>query len=96
MKTKKAKGAIPAEGGRPKAGFYGPEYRSPQATEWLKASDKSFLQSSVKRALDMRDMQAAWADQSRDTVNSARYLGGSTYNMGKGNKGTGKITNPNQ
>lgn len=89
---KRIKAEAPVQASRPVAGPYGPEYRSPQACEWMKGSELSYLKSGNDRALQIRDMQHANAEQSRVLKNQAEFQGGYTFDLDKKNR----IINPNQ
>jgi len=63
---------------RPKAGLYGPEYRSPQAVEWLKGTQLSYLRSSAERAAEIKNAAREYAQQRNMLRNMAEFQGGST------------------
>lgn len=66
-----------------KAGFYGPEFGSPQNVEFGKATELSYLHAGEKRALEIKDNRKMYNTFDNLLRNRAHYQGGGTFCLDK-------------
>lgn len=68
------------------ADFYCDDLRSPQAVEWMKGTDLSFMQQGLKRHCEMKEAMEMFDDPSKKLRDQEMFLGGYTFCMDEDDK----------